>query len=298
MAFSTIGFHGAYRRVDLVRECGRRRLADAVRSGVLQPLWCGVVVEGHRILDVRTRAAAALLTTDCGAVVCGPTAAMLHGCTAMSSADTHVLVPHGRNPRERPGLVVHHSCFYRDQVIVLDGLQVLALPQVVADLVCTARPADALALGDETLRMAEPRSDEFRDAVVRRMRARPDPRGSVRGPLLWELASPRAESAPESWTRLLIIEQGFPLPEVNFSIRSPAGRELYRLDLAWPQLRIALEYDGHAVHTGQEEQDAARDDDLRRRGWIVVHARAADLADPTRLLAELRAAFARRGYTW
>ena len=97
---------------------------------------------------------------------------------------------------------------------------------------------------------------------------------------------------------MLLIEQGFPLPEVNFRILSPAGRELYRLDLAWPSLRIAVEYDGHAAHADRDEQDAARDDDLRRRGWIVVHATAADLADPARFLAELRRAFARRGYTW
>jgi very-short-patch-repair endonuclease len=97
---------------------------------------------------------------------------------------------------------------------------------------------------------------------------------------------------------MLIIELGFPLPEVNFVLLSPAGRELYRLDLAWPQLRIALEYDGHAAHAGREEQDVEREDDLRRRGWIVVRARAADLADPTRITAELRAAFAVRGYTW
>ena len=59
-----------------------------------------------------------------------------------------------------------------------------------------------------------------------------------------------------------------------------------------------MEYDGHAVHAGREEQDADREDDLRRRGWIVVRVRAADLEDPTRLLNELRSAFARRGYTW
>jgi very-short-patch-repair endonuclease len=256
------------------------------------------VVEGDRALDVRTRAAAALLTTSADAVICGATAATLHGCTALSVAETHVLVPYGRSPRERSGLVIHHSCFFRDQVIMLDGLRVLALPHVVADLLCTARPADAIAIGDETLRMAESRCDEFRGAVAARIRARPDPRGSVRGPHLWELCSPRAESPPESWTRLLLIEQGFPLPEVNFRILSPVGRELYRLDLAWPLLRIAVEYDGHAIHAEREEHDEARDEDLRRRGWIVVHARAADLADPSRLFAELRAAFTRRGYTW
>src|SRR5689334_9732620 len=161
MPYSTTGLHGAYRRADLLRECGRRRLDDAVRSGVLHALWPGVVVEGDRALDVRTRAAAALLTTSADAVICGATAATLHGCTALSVAETHVLVPYGRSPRERSGLVIHHSCFFRDQVIMLDGLRVLALPHVVADLLCTARPADAIAIGDETLRMAESRCDEF-----------------------------------------------------------------------------------------------------------------------------------------
>ncbi len=256
------------------------------------------MVDAERELDVRTRAAAALLTTNRDAVICGPTAAALNGCTAVSSPDTHVLVPYSCNPKKRPGLVVHHGSFYRDQVIVLDGLRVLNLSQVIADLLCLARPADALAVGDEALRQAGSSCDDFRRAVADRMRARSDPRGTVRGAFLWELASPCAESAAESWTRMLLIERGFPLPEVNFCILSPAGRELYRLDLAWPTLRIAVEYDGHAVHAGREEQDAEREDDLRRRGWIVVRARAADLADPTRFLAELRGAFARRGYTW
>jgi hypothetical protein len=292
------GLHGAHRRADVLRRHGRRHLDNALRAGLLRPLWTGVLVDGRRVHDVRTRAAAALLTIGRDAVLCGPTAAMLHGLTALTCPDVHVLVPYSRSPRKRPGLEVHHSCFFGDQAILLDGLRMLTIEQTIADLLCTARPADALAVGDEALRLAGPHCDEFRRAVLRRMEVRPDPRGTVRGAGLWDLASPRAESAPESWLRMLIIELGFPLPEVNFSLRSPGGRELYRLDLAWPELRIVLEYDGHAVHAGREEEDAAREDDLRRRGWIVVRARAGDLADPTRLATELRAAFARRGYTW
>jgi hypothetical protein len=120
----------------------------------------------------------------------------------------------------------------------------------------------------------------------------------MHSPSVTRLASPRAESAPESWTRMLLIESGFPLSEVNFSLLSSSGRELYRLDLAWPHLRIAVEYDGHASHAGREAEDEAREDDLCKRGWIVVRARSADLVDPTRFLTELRAAFARRGYRW
>ncbi len=298
MLLPDIGLHGAYLRTALVSAFGRHQLSNALRAGAVRPLWTGVVVESSRILELRTRAAAALLAVGRHAVLCGPTAAALHGCTAISSTDVHVVVPYRCKPRSRAGLVVHHSCFYAEQVVELDGLRVLALPHVVADLLCVASPSDALAVGDEVLRRAEPRSEEMRAAVGQRLRARPDPRGTVRGAGLWELASPRAESAPESWVRMLLIERGFPLPEVNFPVLSPAGREVYRLDLAWPALRIALEYDGHAVHAGREEQDTARDHDLRRRGWQVVHARADDLRDPTRLLVELRAAFAARGYTW
>lgn len=298
MLLPDLGLHGAYRRSALVRAMGRHQFTNALRIDLVRPLWTGVVVETARLLDPRTRAAAGLLTVGPEAVLCGPTAALLYGCAALQPVDVHILVPYKRQPRAKPGLVVHHSCFFADQVVVVDGLRVLSLPQVVADLLCLARPSDALAVADETLRMAGSGCDEFRSAVERRLRVRPDPRGTVRGAALWDLASPRAESAPESWVRMLLIELGFPLPEVNFALLSPGGRELYRLDLAWPQLRIALEYDGHAAHAGREDEDAAREDDLRRRGWIVVRARADDLADPTRLLAELRAAFAERGYTW
>jgi len=298
MDLPDVGLHGAYLRTALVGAVGRHQLSNALRSGIVRPLWTGVVVETDRVLDPRTRAAAALLTLGPHAVLCGVTAAVLHGCTAMTSADVHVLVPYQCKPRSRPGLAVHHSCFYAEQIVDLDGLRVLALPHVVADLLCLAAPGDALAIADEVLRQAEPRSDELRAAVAERLRGRPDPRGTVRGAGLLELASPRAESAPESWVRMLLIERGFPLPEVNFSLRSPEGREIYRLDLAWPGLRIALEYDGHAAHADHEEQDAAREGDLRRRGWIVVRARADDLRDPTRLLRELRVAFEARGYTW
>ena len=293
-----VGLHGAYLRTALVGAIGRHQLSNALRSGAVRPIWTRVVVEASRVLDPRTRAAAALLAVGPRAVLCGPTAALLHGCTATASTEVHVLVPYQCKPRSRAGLVVHHSCFYAEQVVELDGLRVLALPHVVADLLCTAAPADALAVADEVLRAAGPRSDELRAAVAQRLRARPDPRGTVRGAVLWDLASPRAESPPESWVRMLLIERGFPLPEVNFVVRTVDGRELHRLDLAWPALRIAQEYDGHAAHAGREERDAAREDDLRRRGWTVVRARAEDLADPTRLTLELRAAFAVRGYTW
>lgn len=45
----------------------------------------------------------------------------------------------------------------------------------------------------------------------------------------------------------------------------------YRLDFAWPALRIALEADGwHHRSPDMAARDAARDAWLRARGWLVL----------------------------
>ncbi|HKS49385.1 MAG TPA: DUF559 domain-containing protein [Amycolatopsis sp.] len=54
-----------------------------------------------------------------------------------------------------------------------------------------------------------------------------------------------------------------------------SGRELDRLDFAWPELRIAVEYDGYAAHESRWERGADREEDLRRSGWIVIRGRRA-----------------------
>jgi hypothetical protein len=293
------GLHGAHRRRDLTAALGRRTVETLLRTGVLTALWRVAVVESPRRLDPWTRAAAAVLSAGEDAVVCGPTAAQLHGLTALDDVRSHLVLPYCRGVRGRDGLVVHHAQDLRRDVVHLAGLPVLALDRVVADLLCTLpRRSDALALVDEALRLAGEEHAALRHRIGERIAHRPDPRGTVAGAALLDLASERAESLPESWVRWRLVEQGFPVPEVNHPLRSVDGEEVRRLDLAWPRLRIALEYDGYVPHLGREVQDAARAEDLRRRGWIVIRMDADDLADLGRVLKELRSAFARRGYTW
>lgn len=295
------GLHGAHLRTDLIALIGRHRLNGEIAAGSLKGLWPRVVVEARRATDPRTRGAASLLAFGPDAVLTGLTAAHLHGCGAAASPSTHLLLPYERYVRPRSGLVVHHARSYRDDVELVDGLRLLALDRVVADLLCSfrTRPADALAVCDEALahQPAELR-EQFRARIGRRIEDRQDPRGTRIGPHLLELATGRAESPAESWLLLQVVEAGFPWPEVNWGVLSPWGEELYRLDLAWPELRIAVEYHGYAVHAGRETQDAARRTDLERRGWIVVIADADDLRHPGSLAVRLNAAFARRGYMW
>jgi hypothetical protein len=298
MALPTSGLHGAHLRSDLERALGRRRVINAVASKEVTPLWRGVLVESSRLLDPWTRAGAALLTAGPRAVVAGVTAAHLHGCRAVETPAIHILVPYGCETRSRDGLVVHRGRAFADDSVELDGVRVLPLDRVIADMLCTLPAADALALADEAMRLVGHPVDTFRKQVSHRIERRHDPRGTVRAAGLLDLASAGVDSPAESWIRLMIVEQGLPIPEVNWEIRDLEGRLLYRLDLAWPQLRIALEYDGYAAHAGREAEDRARRADLEARGWIVVVVRKEDLRAFSLVIAALRAAFARRGYTW
>jgi very-short-patch-repair endonuclease len=95
---------------------------------------------------------------------------------------------------------------------------------------------------------------------------------------------------------LSLFDAKFPLPAQQVSVLDINGNEIFRLDFGWEEPRIALEYDGYVAHAGRAGHDAARDEELRRRGWTVIHANADDLKDPSQLHAEIRRAFWRRRF--
>jgi hypothetical protein len=298
MDWSTFGIHGAHRRTDLVARFGRRPVEQAIAYGQLQPLWRVTLVEGARFFDPLARASAGLIVAGPTAVITGGTAAVLHGCEAIEPRATHVLVPYGNDTKSRPGLAIHRGGFYAEDVGDVSGLPVLTLERATADLLCTARSGDGIALADEVLRRAKDDHENVRRRILGKIQSRQDPRGTVSGARLLDLATPRSASPAESWFRLRLIDEGIPLPEVNWPLVDLAGVEIYVLDLAWPSLRIVVEYDGYAAHVGREAADRAREEDLRRRGWIVVRASCEDLTRIDRVCRDLRKAFERRGYTW
>jgi hypothetical protein len=283
---------GVARHRDLILTLGRRVVDTALATGVFTQLWRGVVIRADAAQDLRTRAAAAVLAVGKHAVLSGPTAVALHGHDAARSGSVHVTVPYSRSPRSRPGLVVHQNRFSPADVVMLDGLPVFAHDLALADFLCDGDKWDAFASLDQSLRgLDQVAIDKLKAAIRARLDLRDDPRGVARALMLLELATGKADSPPESWFRLIVVEAGLPVPEPQHEITTIDGVLLYVLDMAWVQHRIALEYDGQVAHEGREAYDAERDQVLRRRGWIIVRARAADLQDPTRVLGELRRAF-------
>ena len=296
MSSIDFGPSGACLRREAVQRCGAYAVRCALEVGAVQAPWPGVLVDAARAADNLTIITAAWLALDRDAVVTGPSAAFLHGLTALPPTPVHLVVPYRSRRRGRAGIVVHNGTTLADDRDARHELPVLCLERVVADLACTARPPDALAVIDQALAsLPEVERAGLRRALRRRLKDRPDPRGTRIGRRLVDLATGLAESPAESWWLWRVVDLGFPVPEVNPWLRDLDGRGLFRLDLGWLDLRIALEHNGYAAHAGREERDGRRLAELERRGWIVVVVEADDLRSVCRMEAELLDAFVRRG---
>lgn len=74
------------------------------------------------------------------------------------------------------------------------------------------------------------------------------------------------ESALETIFFRLLREARVPLPERGYQVGP------YRLDFAYPHLRLGIELDGYAFHSGKQawENDLARQNYLVRVGWTLI----------------------------
>ena len=95
----------------------------------------------------------------------------------------------------------------------------------------------------------------------------------------------------ETRTRLLLVLAGLPLPLVQFDVYDAAGRFVARVDLAYPQIKLAIEYDGdHHRERSTFRRDVARLNALRLCGWTVLRFTADDvLRHPAKVVAQVQA---------
>jgi len=94
------------------------------------------------------------------------------------------------------------------------------------------------------------------------------------------------DSEPERRTLRWLVAAGRPPPEQQHQVE--VGHTVYLLDLAYPQERIGIEYDGWDGHGTRSALDhgVRRGNALSAAGWTVVHFTSATTA--TELVATVR----------
>lgn len=88
------------------------------------------------------------------------------------------------------------------------------------------------------------------------------------------------DSSQETRTRLVLRMYGLPEPVINHKVQMPDGKPAL-LDMAYPELRIVIEYDGnyHRFDSQQVLRDDKRREALEAMGWIYIKVTVLDLRD-------------------
>jgi len=276
----------------------RRQLLDAgitagaterrVASGHLVRVHRGVYAVGHAQLRREGRWLAAVLAAGHGAALSHRSAAALHGIRESDALD----VTTTRRVAVR-GVLIHRTTrLDAGDLATRRAVPVTTLPRTLVDLAGTlaaeqlaklVREADrAGRLTAATVQNARERVAGRRDGAARALRATLDAHE--------RLATSLTRSELEDRFLALLDARGLPRPLTNHPV------EGFKLDAAWPHLRLAVELDSWAFHHDRAafQADRARDATLVRAGWTVVRFTHAQLVDRPRWVAgTLRALLAR-----
>ena len=238
------------------------------------------------------------------------TAALIWGIPLprLNDVDPHlgVFAPH-RHPRSNG---IHgHECRRRTTAVVVhpdSGLRVASpattwamLGSVLTD------PYDLVAAADYLVRIPRMPGGYARDlgsalATIPQLEAVVAAGRRVGRPALRAaLARVRtgASSRPETWVRLILVDHGLPEPELDVDVYDDAGTFLGCVDLAYPRLMVAIEYEGdhHRTDPRTWNRDLDKHDALVRAGWRVIRvSRHHVFQDPGSLVARVRHALVER----
>jgi len=221
--------------------------------------------------DHQRHAAAALWCAPDG-VLSHRTAAVRYALDAVGNdPQLHVLVPSARTLSRQPGLVVHRTAVLeRVDRYVVDGIPLTAPARTIIDL-AGSLPAEALEAAFESARRmglvtGSQLAQRF-EALGGKGRAGS---GRVRA-LLAQQAEVPAGSRLEVRVARALRRAGLPQPVRQHPVAADDGRR-FRLDFAWPDLRVGLECDGFAWHGDrlQWKSDRRRIAAIEALGWRLV----------------------------
>jgi very-short-patch-repair endonuclease len=264
-----------------------------LRTGRWSKAAEGVFRIGGAPVTWHSHVLAAVLAGGPGAVASHRTAGALHGLDGCRRGTPEVTVP--RNHRYRPrGVKVHESTdLHLAPIVPVDGIPTTAVPRTLVDL-GAVMPTHRVHLAvDHARRHALTNWDQLLDVLVAHARRGRRGVGALRAILDQhhdEVAV--TGSRAERLLVTLLVQAGLPGPVLQHEVEE--GGRRYRLDFAYPQARVAIEYDG-TQHTEREvwERDHPRQNAIVLTGWTVLrYTRRMYLREPERIVREVRRALA------
>jgi len=206
-------------------------------------------------------------------------AAALLGLTGGRTDLVEVTCPRWKRARHED-LVIHETkAFHPVDTATVDGVPCTTCARTLLDLGAVLSSNQVEYALDHALRKRLVTVVELERVLRRVGRRGRDGVGVLRAILEAHTPGKAAESPPERRMVRMLMACGLPRPVLQHEIRH-RGAFVARVDAAYPQWRIAVEYDSYEYHDG--DLAITRDNDrrnlLRRVGWEQVAVRKANLA--------------------
>ncbi len=202
---------------------------------------------------------------------------------ALAKVDLSHVAP-DRAPHAR-GIRGHRLTIAPDDLRWIEGIRVTSPTRAWTDSATQLDPAELVAAGDFLIHWERPFAS--REGLATQIERQASRRYSAVLMRAVGLLDDRAESFPESLLRMTLVRAGFPSPAVNAPLR--VGGRTYRPDLAYPERRVLIEYQGdYHRDVDQWRADMRRRAALEAAGWTMIEVNWDDILDPGPLLHRLR----------
>lgn len=277
--------------LDEARERGLT--GQMLRGRRFRRVFRGVYVAADLPRTLEFAVDAARLVVPGSAVFSHLTAAALRGLPVPDGRRIHVTVPPGGPfPRVR-GIVAHSSTLLASDTSTLHGTPVTRAERTFVDMGRLLGLVDLVILGDAMVRRGFTTAAQLRQSVEAYARCS----GQVRRAST--LVRARVDSPMETRTRLLLVLAGLPEPLPGKEILDRHHQWVATVDLAYPGVRVAIEYDGdlHCTKKVKWRNDVAAREALRDDlGWKVIVVTADDIyVRPHQTVARVARALTERG---
>jgi very-short-patch-repair endonuclease len=238
----------------------------------------GVYFADDRPYTDAARIRAAVWGYGVNASASGLAAAWWHGLTRYAPERVEVTVPRSSNHPHRRGVRMRRRDLKPADIVERKGLRVTELSLTVIE--AAVRRGGGAKLMDSALQ----RHVQLRQLWHAHLRNK-GRHGSPAARRLLQAASDGARSEAERLLVRLLREAGITGWKTNCPVSG------YKVDVAFPKLKVAIETDGWAFHTDPEafHGDRRRQNKIALLGWQVLRFTWLDLTEyPGRVIAEIK----------
>ena len=215
----------------------------------------------------------AVLAAD--AVLSHVSAAQWWDLPVESDGKVHVIRRDRRRFTDAPGIRVHRTLLDPGRITTRFGLDVTTKVETLLDCLGCLPRRDARSLLDRSIQQSWLTPTD----IERRVREQPGRWGNRQLARLLRESRPGAEAESERRAQRLLRKAGIAGWVGNYALLVDGNR--FRIDIAFPEAKIAIEIDGWAFHRTKER----RDRDMRKlnlltnAGWRVLTFSWEDIVD-------------------